>query len=163
MASVKSPIAWTLLPVKRYARFSGRSGRAEFWWFTLVSTVAGFAFDGIDRLVGSELGILGLIFTLGLFIPSLAVTVRRLHDIGMSGWWMLAVIAPAFLYGAQSSYAALESQFNGGAAASSSLVSISLLVIAGLALVLCLILPGNKGSNRYGSDPYDGSGSNAFA
>ena len=163
MASVKSPIAWTLLPVKRYAQFSGRSGRAEFWWFTLVSTVAGFAVDGIDRVVGSELGILGLIFTLGLFIPSLAVTVRRLHDIGMSGWWMLAVIAPAFFFGMQSSFAALETEFNGGTAASSSMMSISLLVIACLALAVCLALTGNKGSNRYGIDPYDGAGGNAFA
>lgn len=163
MASEKTPIAWVLLPVKRYAQFSGRSSRAEYWWFTLVSTAAGFAFDAIDRAIGSGFAILGLIFTVGLFVPSLSVTVRRLHDIGMSGWWMLAALAPAFFFGMQSSFNRLESEFNGGTAANSSLLSISLFVIVCLALAVCLALPGKKGSNRYGGDPYDGSGANAFA
>ncbi|MEO7410960.1 MAG: DUF805 domain-containing protein [Sphingomicrobium sp.] len=156
MASPTSPIEYTLLPLKRYAQFSGRSGRAEFWWFTLVTTAAGLFLDFIDRAMGSEYGLLGVIFTLGLFIPSLSVSVRRLHDIGISGWWMLAVIAPAMFFGMMSSFAALETEFNGGSAASPSLLWISLLVIACLAMVVVLVLPGTKGQNKYGEDPYAG-------
>ena len=163
MASVNTPIAWTLLPVNRSFEFSGRSGRAEFWWFTLVYTAAGLLLDAIDRAIGSEFGILGLILTLGLFIPSLSVTVRRLHDIDVSGWWLLAALAPAVFFGFESSFAALDSEFNGTAPGGSSMVSLSLFVIACFALVLCMVLPGKKGSNRYGADPYDGSGANAVA
>ena len=124
MASDKTPIAWALLPLKKYAQFSGRSSRAEYWWFTLAYVVTGFAVDAIDRIMGSELGILGLIFTLALLVPSLSVTVRRMHDVGISAWWLLALLAPAFFFGMQSSFAALESEYGGGASASSSMFSV---------------------------------------
>lgn len=164
MASDKTPIEWTLLPLKRYAQFSGRSGRAEFWWFTLAYTAIGFAIDAIEWAMSSEWGILGLIFTLALFIPSLSVTVRRFHDIGMSGWWILVMLIPAVLFGMQSSFAALESEFSGAeAGAGSFVVAIALLVAGCLALVVCMVLPGNKGGNKYGSDPYGGANGKAFA
>jgi uncharacterized membrane protein YhaH (DUF805 family) len=155
MASDKSPVAWTLLPVRRYFEFSGRSGRAEYWWFTLVYTAVGVLLDAVDQGLGFEYGLLGLMFTLGLFIPSVSVTVRRLHDIGVSGWWLLAVIAPAAFFGFESSFAALDSEFNEAAPGNSSMVSLWLFVVACFGLVLCMVLPGKKGSNRYGPDPYD--------
>ena len=163
MAKEQTPIAWALLPLKRYAQLSGRSSRAEYWWFTLAFVVAGLVVDAVDLATGSEIGILGLIFTLGVIVPTISVTVRRLHDIGLSGWWLLAVIAPAAVFGFQTAYAALESTFNELEPTGSSLVSISAFVIACLVLMICMALPSNKGNNRHGSDPYGDSGGNALA
>lgn len=163
MANEKNPMAWALLPLKRYAQFSGRSARAEYWWFMLFYMVAGFAIDAVDMAIGSEMGVLGLTYTFALLIPSISVTVRRLHDISLSGWWIVAVIAPAAVFGFQSSFAALEENFNGVAPTGSSLLAISAFVIFCLVLTICMALPGNKGDNRYGADPYGGSGEVAIA
>ena len=154
---------WALLPLKKYAKFSGRSTRAEYWWFTLAFVVGGFVIDGIDLVLGSEVGLLGLVFTFGLIVPTLSVTVRRLHDIGLSGLWLLAVIAPAAVFGFQTTYATLDQTFNEAKPSGSSLVSIYVFVIACFILVICMALPGKKGSNDYGSDPYGDDGSKAFA
>lgn len=102
-----SPIGWALRPFKRYAEFSGRSSRAEFWWFFLalflVYMVVWFVFVGAiastimanqgNPSVGmfGALGIGGILFGLvwlALIIPSIAVQVRRLHDTNRSGWWL---------------------------------------------------------------------------
>lgn len=76
----------------QYAGFSGRARRSEFWWFSLfafgVYLVAGL----IDVAINSS--ILGLLVGLGLLLPSLAVTMRRLHDTGRSGWWLLIGLVP---------------------------------------------------------------------
>ena len=163
MANEQTPITLALLPLKKYAQFSGRSTKAEYWWFTFAFVVMGFVADGIDLVLGSEVGLLGLMFTLGFFVPTLSVTVRRLHDIGYSGLWLLVVIAPAAVFGFQTTYAALDQKFNEVEPTSSSLVSISAFVIACLILMICMALPGKKGGNDYGSDPYGDDGSNAFA
>jgi uncharacterized membrane protein YhaH (DUF805 family) len=77
----------------KYAIFKGRARRSEFWWFTLFSFVASVVLGFVDGLLfGHE--ILSAIFALGTFIPVLAVTVRRLHDIDRSGWWILIGLVP---------------------------------------------------------------------
>ena len=70
-----------------YVTFSGRAARSEYWFWTLFSVIASIVAGIIDGILG--LGIIGLIVSLGLFLPSLAVAVRRLHDIDRTGWWVL--------------------------------------------------------------------------
>lgn len=80
--------------LRNYAQFTGRSGRREFWYFILFQYSILFAFFLLGFTVfGQILAILFFLFTL---IPSLAVSVRRLHDIGRSGLWLLVVLVPIF-------------------------------------------------------------------
>jgi len=83
--------------MRRYATFRGRSTRSQFWLFTLVFTVLMAICFSLDMAtgIGSEeaLPITGLCYALHL-IPTLAVTVRRLHDTDRSGWWLLLLIVP---------------------------------------------------------------------
>ena len=72
----------------QYAVFRGRSSRSQFWWFMLFCVLA---VSLAEALVGE--GFSGLV-TLALVLPTLAVTARRLHDIGRSGWWQLVVWIP---------------------------------------------------------------------
>lgn len=78
-----------------YAQFDGRAGRSEYWWFYLFTVLAGLAAE----IVGSTVGNLA---TLVFFLPGLAIAVRRLHDVGRSGWWVLILFTvigiPVFLY-----------------------------------------------------------------
>lgn len=78
---------------QRYADFNGRSGRAEFWWFFLfyILVYVGFVVLG---LVVDIFAIIGALALLALLLPNLAVSIRRLHDIGKSGWWVLIGLVP---------------------------------------------------------------------
>ena len=77
----------------KYATFSGRAGRSEFWWFYLFILLMGWGASVVGAVVLGELGgFISLMFNLAVIVPSLAVTVRRLHDTGRSGWWILITI-----------------------------------------------------------------------
>ena len=78
---------WYLGPLKKYAEFSGRAGRKEYWLFTLGQFVIGF-------LLAMLIPVLYLVFVFGTLLPVLAVTVRRLHDTNRSGWWFFIVLVP---------------------------------------------------------------------
>lgn len=141
---------WMLLPLKRYADFSGRSRRKEYWMFVLgymlIFIVLGaiFGIMGVfsssiqDMEAGSINGVLILAFVvlgiigLGILIPSIAVQVRRLHDRDMSGWWLLG----AYVL---------------------SLVPV-IGFLASIALLVVFVLPGTPGPNRFGPDPKDPHG-----
>lgn len=94
---------WMLMPIRRYADFQGRSRRKEFWMFQLgifllyiaAIVLAGIlgAIDSSGTLSALIMGIFGLA-VLGLIVPSLAVTVRRLHDQDKSGWFILIGLIP---------------------------------------------------------------------
>lgn len=75
------------LAFNNYLNFNGRATRAEFWWFFLFTTLLSLVTQAIDTF--SSIGILNLISSLIVLIPSLSVGVRRLHDINKSGWWLL--------------------------------------------------------------------------
>jgi uncharacterized membrane protein YhaH (DUF805 family) len=90
---------WYLEVLKKYAVFSGRARRKEYWFFALFNIIFTIAIAIIDGMVGTSdpetgMGMIGLIYALAVLLPSIAVTVRRLHDIGKSGWWMLIALIP---------------------------------------------------------------------
>ena len=89
---------WYLTVLKKYATFSGRAQRAEYWYFVLFSTIISFVLILLDIMLGTSdsngTGLLSGIYSLAVFIPTLAVSVRRLHDIGKKGWWLLAILIP---------------------------------------------------------------------
>jgi uncharacterized membrane protein YhaH (DUF805 family) len=123
------------MPLKRYADFSGRSRRREYWTWTLFVLLAeillyGLIFGAARRSGGEMTPAVGALFTvlviflLAILIPSLALSVRRLHDQERSGLYVLLILVP----------------------------------LAGLlALLVLMALPGTPGPNRYGTDPKDGA------
>ena len=119
---------WALLPFRRYAEFTGRTRRKEYWSFVLllfvVSLVIGFieGMLGLSGMVGTY-GPLSWLFLLIVLIPSIAVGVRRFHDLGKSGWWILIGIVP---------------------------------ILGALVLIFFFVQEGEKGPNEYGPDPLEG-------
>jgi uncharacterized membrane protein YhaH (DUF805 family) len=85
--------AVTTVLTKKYADFSGRARRSEYWWFVLAEIIALGVILGLSR-VSSIFMILYYLVALALFLPGLAVTVRRLHDTGKSGWFVLLGLIP---------------------------------------------------------------------
>ncbi|UOQ53678.1 DUF805 domain-containing protein [Hymenobacter cellulosivorans] len=113
-----------LLALRKYADFSGRARRKEYWMFILFQILASIAAGIVDGVLGTGFeygsGMISVLVSLGLFLPGLAVGVRRLHDVNKSGWFWLIVFIP--LVGA-----------------------IWLLVLA--------CTEGTRGPNQYGPDP----------
>ena len=90
---------WYLEALKKYAVFEGRSRRKEYWFFGLFNAIFSVVLVVTDVLFGTSGGVSGPgllsgLYTLGVFIPSLAVLVRRLHDTDRSGWWVLISLLP---------------------------------------------------------------------
>ncbi len=89
---------WFIKVVKNFS-FSGRARRKEYWMFFLFVIVIAFGLGLLDAILGTyskeaEIGLLGTIFILAIVIQSIAVGVRRLHDTGRSGWWLLINLVP---------------------------------------------------------------------
>ncbi len=87
--------------LNKYATFSGRARRSEYWWWYLFITIIGIVASILDRAIGltySDLtvggGWLATITGIVFFIPTLAVSIRRLHDTSKSGWWILIGLVP---------------------------------------------------------------------
>ena len=80
--------------VDNYANFEGRARRSEYWYFTLFSMMLFILLMIVMYMIPTIGTILIVLAGLGLIIPSIAVTVRRLHDIGKSGWWYLLAFVP---------------------------------------------------------------------
>jgi uncharacterized membrane protein YhaH (DUF805 family) len=84
---------WYVEALKKYAVFSGRSRRKEYWMFTLVNFVIAVVIGFIEGLIGGP-GFIGTIYALAVLTPGLAVGIRRLHDTGRSAWWVLIGLVP---------------------------------------------------------------------
>jgi uncharacterized membrane protein YhaH (DUF805 family) len=128
---------WMLMPLKRYAEFTGRSRRKEFWMWYLFVIIMYFVLMYLDAALGlggsatgyaqggsvgfnMTGGVLTILFMLAILVPNIAVAVRRMHDIGKSGWMVLIGVIP----------------------------------LIGWAIVLYLyVQPGETGPNQYGPDP----------
>ncbi len=84
---------WYFEVLKKYAVFSGRARRKEYWMFFLFNIIIAFVLGFIEGLAGSA-GIISTIYSLAVLIPGIAVSVRRLHDINRSGWWLFIGLVP---------------------------------------------------------------------
>ena len=113
-------------PLWKYATFSGRARRMEYWLFVLFYVVAGMVATVVEVTLGltlngeNALGLVSTIWCLALFLPSLTVSVRRLHDTDRSGWWVLLMLVP---------------------------------VVGTIVLIVFFCLRGDAGRNRFGPDP----------
>ena len=90
---------WYLKALKQYADFKGRARRQEYWMFVLFNILFGFAAGIVDSILGTSDpqtggGVIAGLYALVMLVPGIAVTVRRLHDIGKSGWFVLVVFIP---------------------------------------------------------------------
>ena len=83
---------WFIEALKKYAVFTGRSRRKEYWFFVLFYLLIAIVLGTVDGVTG--LGVLSPLGTLALLVPSIAVAIRRLHDVGKSGWWLLLGFVP---------------------------------------------------------------------
>jgi len=157
---------WMILPFKRYADFNGRSRRMEFWMFQLLNIIlatvlagpffvsaigasiaAGGGPAGEEAMAkallsgGMGLSMIGfllyMLYVLVALIPSIAVTVRRLHDRNMSGWWYAGLVVASIL------------PFVG--------------FVASIAMFVITVLPGTDGENRFGPDPKNPYNEDVFA
>ena len=80
--------------IKKYAVFTGRARRSEYWYFVLFNFLAAIVVVFLGGLFNDRDQTLYRLYVLAMFLPALGVTIRRLHDIGKSGWWILFVLVP---------------------------------------------------------------------
>ncbi len=151
----------------KYGTFSGRARRSEFWYFQLfvfvINMVFGVFLNRLEPGTRAYRAVSGLegIFALVVFLPSLAVSWRRFHDIGKSGAWSLmgtisAVITAAFVVVLALTYAATGSSVSDGVLASIGLTVIGLflaVIVVSILMLVWLCREGQAGPNRYGPDP----------
>lgn len=148
-----------------YANFKGRSTRAEYWWVILFT----FLVSWFLAFFGTFGSILNWIFSLAILVPMLALTTRRFHDVGLSGWLVVAffiifIIAGGwYMSGMWPVYQNIL--FNGGnvdfAAVSQMGAELGkkiflpslILFFMGIAMIVICVLPSGKG-NKYGPNPY---------
>lgn len=77
---------------ENYANFSGRARRSEYWYFVLGNAIISFTINILTALLSPKLVFLGIVYSLAVFIPTIAVLIRRMHDVGKSGWYILIPI-----------------------------------------------------------------------
>lgn len=116
---------WYLAVLKKYADFTGRASRTEFWMFFLVNAVIELVLSFIDMRTGMvnatmSVGLLSGLYGLAVLLPGIAVTARRLHDTSRSGWWMLISLVP---------------------------------ILGGLVLLVFLVLDSTPATNAWGPSP----------
>lgn len=144
-------MSWYLEVLKKYAVFTGRARRKEFWYFALFNFLAGIALGVIEGLLGlfpeSRQSILVMLYNLAVLLPSLGVTVRRLHDTGRSGWWMLITFVPLILV------------IPVLILAPPVLLLIALVLFVGsLVLLVFTVQDSDPGQNEYGANPKEIAG-----
>jgi uncharacterized membrane protein YhaH (DUF805 family) len=149
---------WMLMPLKRYADFSGRSRRKEYWLFVLLLIIVNLIANFIDTATGmagwlGPYGPLAALIGVATLIPSIAVGVRRLHDTNRSGWWMLIGVVP---------YALMIGLFLSGNLVLAGTMSLVTIVCA-LGLLVLMLLEGTKGPNNYGPDPKGSNPAEVFS
>ena len=147
---------------RNYARFDGRATRPEFWWWKLFITLASIVILscivlGIIAGIAEVIALLGAIFGLATLLPTLAVTCRRLHDIGESGWLQLLWHAALFLAGAISYIFTREDLTALLFAVLPALLAVIVAIAVSLAVLIWAIIwlarQGQPRPNRYGPDP----------
>lgn len=172
---------YMFMPLRRYADFSGRSRRMEFWMWQLFQfivyigiVVLMMVFGGGAMMMGDPNalvaagGVIFLVFALygiyalAVLIPSLAVAVRRLHDTERSGWWILAPLA-GYLLAIIGGVMAASSPDSAGVGGIIALVGFVVMFGLGLTLLVFYFLEGTRGPNKYGPDPKQPTPDKVFA
>lgn len=149
---------------QKYFVFSGRARRSEFWWWVLFTVLASIVFGVLDVIVFSgvaeDIGPFGSLFSLATFIPSLAVTARRLHDTDRSGWWQLGYIVPLIV----TAILAVLFLGSGSGGLGGIIMVIGALATLGafILLIVWLATDGQRHDNRFGYSPKYGGQVNAF-
>jgi uncharacterized membrane protein YhaH (DUF805 family) len=150
------------LGFKNYFKFSGRATRAEYWWWLLFIVLIGIGLDVIDTFTGTMgdagQGLLGFLFKLATIVPSVALGVRRLHDINRTGWWLLvwgffpmAAIGGGILL---VSFFVLDNLLMLTVIGFATLIGFGILGIIGVIItIVWAIKKGDYGLNKYGLDP----------
>lgn len=140
---------WVLMPFRRLGNYRGRSRRMEFWLFWLTALIVQMVASYVDAVTGQAevaggMGPVTLVTTLIFLVPAVTVGIRRLHDTGRSGWWMLLFGLPylGWLVGVQ----------NG----TQSIVAALALLLGSVILLVLLVQPGFAGENSFGPDPKGG-------
>ncbi|MDR1197736.1 MAG: DUF805 domain-containing protein [Prevotellaceae bacterium] len=139
--------------LRHYADFSGRASRKEYWMFFLFYAVSVFAVALVGVLIGTTINkyvpqayatLLLMMYIFAVTVPFLAISVRRLHDSGKSGWWMLLAL-----------FQVLNSIVRNMRDVENGLkIFVAILAIAaGICILIFMLLPGIKGKNRYGANP----------
>lgn len=146
-----SPLGRYVGCFKKYATFSGRANRAEFWWFTLFNFLAGI----LAALIP-----FGGLYSLVALIPGMAVTVRRLHDTNRSGWWYfseLIVVLVVLIFSIPFGISLAATGSTTAETGAFMLVFLGLfvlyLVVWTILLIVFWCLPGTDGENKYGKKP----------
>jgi len=144
---------WYLKVLKNYATFTGRARRKEYWMFVLFNIIISIILSILDSAFGLEYGdsinkngVLGSIYSLFVLIPTLAVSVRRLHDINKPGW-LIALFYGIIIFSGLIIFIV------------PSIISLVLfvLIILGVSIYMIVLFAtnGDVGSNQYGPDPKD--------
>jgi uncharacterized membrane protein YhaH (DUF805 family) len=119
---------WYIGVLRKYAVFTGRARRKEYWMFILFHIIIFVALSIIGNIAGlggvGQLGLFSTLYMLAVLIPSLAVAVRRLHDTGRSGWWLFIALVP---------------------------------IIGAIVLLVFYATDGQPGDNQYGPNPKTGT------
>ena len=156
MTNAMTPVDWAKRPImEKYADFSGRAPRPEYWWYVLGLIIAGIVLSMIESILGLRGMIIGIygplscLLLLGTIVPSLAVGARRLHDSNRSGWWQLLAWGPYVLL------LLIRPATGGGfgTLALAGMLSIIALICA-IVVIVFMVLPGTPGDNRFGPNPY---------
>jgi uncharacterized membrane protein YhaH (DUF805 family) len=176
MTQTMTPVDWAKRPIlEKYADFSGRAPRAELWWFVLALVIAYVVAAIIESILGMRHMIAGMygplscLLWLATIIPSIAVGVRRLHDTGRPGWWVLLPLIPEGLMIVMALATAGAVVAGGGATAAMGGFALTGLLgliarVGGIVLLIFYVLPSTPGDNRYGPNPYgEGAGGTVAA
>lgn len=143
---------------EKYVNFTGRARRAEFWWFVLFDFLVRIGANIVDAIIGqTKVGPIGLLTGLALFLPGLAVAVRRLHDTDRSGFWVLGFVI-AFVVVIAGALAGGFSTMVDNKMPSAGVAIIFIVCGLGLlglyvAWIVVMCIKGTHGPNRYGPDP----------
>ena len=148
-----SPLDWALRPIKKYAVFHGRAPRAEYWWYYLATVVVGIPVRLLDKGFGTH-QTLSTILDLALLLPWLGVTIRRLHDIDRSGWWLLGLVGAIGVAAFVVLGTGVDSPGSRALPFTAMIIAILVLLAVVVTFLIFMVLPGTDGSNRYGPDPY---------
>ncbi len=156
---------WYIAVLKKYAVFSGRARRKEYWYFTLVDLLFKFVNAVITRLLSTIESapavmpvitfIIAVLYPVLVLVPALAVTIRRLHDTGRSGWWLLLALI-----------AQLSATFGGvlffvpseGIPTSAARIYGPVFLISTTILLIFLTQDSQAGENRFGPNPKKSGG-----